>query len=285
MINRVISSKPFKFTVGPGKREFTVHSAPVSAQSPALDRLVNDSFKEAKEFHVKLDSVTEETFILFTQYAYTGDYKLDDCVFEVLDPLTEANDLDPNRPARHDDSESSSAPPALRPQSSWGFSTSSKKSMRFKTVGEELNELQNIKAKMSNSKLWNTSTQACSAVPQAPDERLGTRPPISNYHLPHARVYVFANYYGIAKLADLSFHKLGKLLLDLEMNYGGVEDVFQLLEYCYNEPTLEKLRSHLILFAACKASELWEVDEFRGLVTRNGELAAAFLRFVIERLV
>jgi hypothetical protein len=53
-----------------------MHSALVSSQCPALDRLVNSQFKEAKEFHAVMESVNEDTIVIFTQYAYTGDYQV-----------------------------------------------------------------------------------------------------------------------------------------------------------------------------------------------------------------
>ncbi|KAK0657743.1 hypothetical protein B0T16DRAFT_488839 [Cercophora newfieldiana] len=54
----IISSKIYKFT------------------SSAFDQFVNGAFKEAAAFHAELESVSEETFILFAQYAYDGTYEL-----------------------------------------------------------------------------------------------------------------------------------------------------------------------------------------------------------------
>lgn len=67
-------SVPFRFVVGPIKREFWMHRAIVAAQSPVLDRLVNGEFREAKDLHAELESVDEKTFYFFWQYAYGGDY-------------------------------------------------------------------------------------------------------------------------------------------------------------------------------------------------------------------
>jgi hypothetical protein len=74
LISSIISSKPFRFSVGLHKREFTIHSAVVAHQSTALSSLVNGEMKEARDFHVTWESVDEETFIHFSQYTYTGDY-------------------------------------------------------------------------------------------------------------------------------------------------------------------------------------------------------------------
>lgn len=73
----IASSVPFRFLVGPNQREFTIHSALLSHQSPVLDKLVNGGFAEAAEKCVKWDSVDEDTFVRFWQYAYTGKYTVD----------------------------------------------------------------------------------------------------------------------------------------------------------------------------------------------------------------
>lgn len=77
MTCRIASSVPFRFLVGPNGREFTIHSALLSHQSPVLDKLVNGGFSEAAEKCVTWDSVDEDTFIRFWQYAYTGKYTVD----------------------------------------------------------------------------------------------------------------------------------------------------------------------------------------------------------------
>lgn len=73
----IASSVPFRFLVGPNRREFTIHSALLSHQSPVLDTLVNGSFAEASEKCVTWGSVDEDTFVRFWQYAYTGKYTVD----------------------------------------------------------------------------------------------------------------------------------------------------------------------------------------------------------------
>ncbi|KAK5655339.1 hypothetical protein OQA88_5906 [Cercophora sp. LCS_1] len=71
------SSPPFTFTVGANKKKFYMQSALVANLSAPLSRLVsNKNFQEAKEAHVVLDHVDEETFAYFVQYAYTGDYSV-----------------------------------------------------------------------------------------------------------------------------------------------------------------------------------------------------------------
>ncbi|KAK2134297.1 hypothetical protein NOF04DRAFT_1317639 [Fusarium oxysporum II5] len=70
----VATSKPFKFIVGPQRTEFTIHSALVGHQSPALLVLVNGQFKESSDCSVKWDDIDEIVFTSFWQFVYTGDY-------------------------------------------------------------------------------------------------------------------------------------------------------------------------------------------------------------------
>ncbi|CCT76235.1 uncharacterized protein FFUJ_14131 [Fusarium fujikuroi IMI 58289] len=73
-INKVATSKPFRLLVGPLQTEYTIHSALVAHQSPALAAMVNGKFQESQERCVKWDDVDEIVFNSFWQFVYTGDY-------------------------------------------------------------------------------------------------------------------------------------------------------------------------------------------------------------------
>ncbi|CEJ82750.1 hypothetical protein VHEMI02798 [[Torrubiella] hemipterigena] len=70
----IVSSRPFKFLVGPDKIEYTIHGALVAHQSRALHTLVYGGLKESQEQCVEWAEVDPDTFIRFAQYLYTGDY-------------------------------------------------------------------------------------------------------------------------------------------------------------------------------------------------------------------
>lgn len=59
-----------------------MHSALVASLSRPLDRLVNGWFVEALGGSVSWPSVDEATFILFSRFAYTGDYSITAKSFE-----------------------------------------------------------------------------------------------------------------------------------------------------------------------------------------------------------
>ncbi|KLP15186.1 uncharacterized protein LW94_1243 [Fusarium fujikuroi] len=70
----VATSKPFTFLIGPLQTEYTIHSALVAHQSPALAAMVNGKFQESRECCVKWDDLEEIVFKSFWQFVYTGDY-------------------------------------------------------------------------------------------------------------------------------------------------------------------------------------------------------------------
>ncbi|KAK3391317.1 hypothetical protein B0H63DRAFT_388792 [Podospora didyma] len=252
----MISSKPYKFTIGPNKREFVMHSALVAAQSRALDRLVNGGFKEAEEFHTELKSVSEETFVLFSQYAYTGDYELLE-----INPRPRVDIKEEEKAVRYPEPPVEKALPEPEP-----------------ALDAEVKP----KYTYNRTELWKNFTLVCSIAVELQPRRPGAVLHNGNVLLSHAQLYVFADCYGISRLSELSFNRLGQALLEMKVTPELVADVIELLSYCYDEPTPARLRNHLVLYAACKADELWSNIHFRELVTTHGELAAALLGVMIE---
>ncbi|KAK4150896.1 Rho-related BTB domain-containing protein 3 [Chaetomidium leptoderma] len=211
------SSKAFRFTVGPQKREFTIHTALVACQSHALKTLVSGNFSEARNGHAVLEAVDEQTFARFLQYAYTGDY------------------------------DATAADAAVGPwsRSDAPLGWSSRSSHKETLNGEDKAEV----------------------------------------FLSHARLHVFADYYGVSDLMDLTLKKLGgALILFKPSGERSSEDIVALLRYCYDTPAPEVLKSFVVLYAACKAEVLWKSEAFQELAAGNCELLFAFLGQVMETL-
>lgn len=70
----IIASPPFRFLVGPDRKLFTIHTALVIHHSKPLGALLNGPMLEAKEKCALLEDIDDDTFVRFSQYAYTGDY-------------------------------------------------------------------------------------------------------------------------------------------------------------------------------------------------------------------
>ncbi|OAR00958.1 hypothetical protein LLEC1_01675 [Akanthomyces lecanii] len=68
-------SKPFRFLIGPQKTEFTIHSALVAQQSPAMAALVTNGMEESLWGCASLPQYDVETFVRFVEYVYTGEFE------------------------------------------------------------------------------------------------------------------------------------------------------------------------------------------------------------------
>lgn len=69
-----MQSPVFEFLVGRERKPMTIHKALVTAQSAPLRGLVTGSMEEANSGKVVWEDVDEDTFVLFAEFVYTGDY-------------------------------------------------------------------------------------------------------------------------------------------------------------------------------------------------------------------
>lgn len=107
--------------------------------------------------------------------------------------------------------------------------------------------------------------------------------PTLNPFLTHARVFVFADYWGITMLRDISLERLGKALKDASVNTRVVRDrVVALVDYCYEDARPEELVSLVKMYAAFKLPQLWESGKFREIFGDNKELSVSLVGTVVE---
>ena len=134
-------------------------------------------------------------------------------------------------------------------------------------------------------KLWDQFTRRVSALhvsDEAPYLVTLVRRVPGNIFLSHAKVFVFAEYWGVTRLRELSIQRLGKLLEATELTEAKVEDVAALMEYGYDEPRPEELTSLLLLYSASKIDKLWKSERFRKVVSTHGELAISLIGTMAE---
>jgi hypothetical protein len=263
---RVLSSTPFRFSVGPQEREFTIHSALVAEQSDALERLVNGNMKEACDQHVLWNSVEEDIFIKFSQFAYTGNYDSEQPERsaettpelgpqqEIAEESDDVVDLGWGRRKKKKHSGWPSEMPETSPtkkEQLWD---------RFKafTSSEGLQEVQ-----MRS----NTKHENCTAV-----------------FLSHAKLYVFADIYGIKRLAMLSLYRLQQALVVFELFDNRLEDVVELVRYCFEDTVPDELRLLVTLYVACNVEKLWKSSNFHNLICEHGELSMSLIGMLLDRL-
>ncbi|KAK0617670.1 P-loop containing nucleoside triphosphate hydrolase protein [Immersiella caudata] len=255
------SSKPFFFTIGSNKREFMMHSALVASQSPTFERLVNNTnFKEGQSCRVDLENVEEETFIRFSQFAYTGKYDEGEVEAPPVDDEPVNPPSEPLAPAEDD---------------SWGFgvtSTGKKKKGKSGWTSDEPAPLsagpKGIYDQTSRTIVFEALAQKfvkrvskLAAGPSTDTKKIqvGGRA-TSNPYLLHAKIFVFADYWGVTGLKEVSLCKLSSALQDVgsRVNTKGVRDrLVALVEYCYNEPRPEELLELVDLYAAFRLPQLW----------------------------
>ncbi|KAK4445484.1 hypothetical protein QBC34DRAFT_164264 [Podospora aff. communis PSN243] len=240
----ITSSSLFHFSIGPQRRKFAIPSILITIQSPAFERLVNSNFKEAQESHAELDNVDEDTFVRFVRYVYTGGYGTE--APEVTPPATSGSlfgsPFDNSRIERSN------------PFGSAGFGAS-----RYDEPGSECSQFQRMVSSLQ------VSERPYRIAPSPESAHL------ENAVLSHAKVFVFADYWGVTRLKELSLRRLGKCLEEMELTEDKAEadEMAGLMEFCFDDkdPRPEELTSLILLYSACNIRNLWKSDRFQEFVS------------------
>ncbi|KAG6268436.1 hypothetical protein E4U22_004546 [Claviceps purpurea] len=252
-----MSSKPFEFLVGPEKKVYTIHSGLAARLSPVLDRLVNGDMEEAKKGFVEWKHVDEQTFIRFRQYAYMKTY--------------EYPSFRPEPPA---DSRSG----ALRHDT--------KTQHRNTAQSEAVND---SKTPQLGKKLWEyfedqlSISEPYMAMQQASPLGEGQSNE-AELLLSHARLYVFADCYGITPLMRLSLCTLHHVLMKVLESNDLTDMVVELLEYCYENDTPHALRDLVVEYVVCQVEYLWLDPAFQDIARAHGDFSAAVVNGLRRRI-
>ena len=110
--------------------------------------------------------------------------------------------------------------------------------------------------------------------------------------LAHARIYVFADKYAIGPLRMLSLHKLHCSLVAHTLSVGRIGKIVQLLRWTYQNTcdgssgsAIDELRSLTALYAACKIKTLAKSVDYEVLLEENGALGKNIIKMLLKRLV
>lgn len=228
--------------------------------------MVHGKFSESVEKSVQWKSVDEETFICFWQYTHTGRYTAAPPVIGIK-PESEAT-CEPPRPPS----------PAL---GLFGLPTAKKDETPPKILTKheiQWNEFKNQRAS-ANFGAFRSAGLFSPAV-----RSNYAHEDYTNHFLLHARVYVFADCYGIAGLMDLSLNELHGTLVRFTLHSERINDVVALIRYCYENQVPEPLREVVTLYAACKLQKLWLSEEFHALVETYGELSKNLFGLIVKVL-
>lgn len=237
-----------------------LHSALVARQSRSLNALVNGGMREASERCADWEEVDEQTFVRFSQFAYTGDY----------DPAAPV--IDSSSRKREEEQRPRSTDSFVIPRSA---SISPHHQYERRRPADELWE--NFRTRRYIESHFHLQLQ------NKEDEDY------TEVFLSHAKLFVFANYHGISKLEMLTLHKLRNTLVEFTLHRSRLGDIVPLIRYSYeNTAGLNELpaglRELVAVYAACKAEELWESTDFQELLEECGEIAKDILGQTLKRL-
>ena len=245
--------------------------------------LVHGDFSEAKANHAVLDTVDELTFVLFCEYAYTGNYgvKTDQplpppplaappvigfLAQEIEEPAKEPDEVD-----------------------LWATKITKKKKAKKASIWDEpVDDCRSVPAWRKRDSMW-TKFKGKTYVGSDVDRNL---PPykeaefnsLKNYLLVHTKVYLLADCYMISNLASLSIHRLHKCLCVYDVREDTLEDLVELLRFAFEEETPDLLRSLVSFFAACYFEKLWPHKGFRDLLKTYEDLFERVIGSTLDRL-
>ncbi|KAI1493515.1 hypothetical protein F5X96DRAFT_185450 [Biscogniauxia mediterranea] len=272
---QIMASRPFRIIVGADKKEFMIHADLLSNLSKPLGALVNNQMKESNTGVAEWPEVEEETFVCFCQFAYTGGY--DEPVSAML---PKAKD-EPREKVSGPSYDAEEAEEIILPEPTT-------------QVHDFFNDREITPPRGRNSdRTWNQFKSLSYAVPAKPNEDPKPPPaPLSEVLLSHARLYVLADYYDIQDLMTLSLQKLHRLLVSADLGTGWADAVVELVAYSYPNTAdkgygasgYDELRTLLAKYIACRVEIFWGKPAFRDLLAEYGELSAAVIGHMIQRL-
>jgi hypothetical protein len=106
--------------------------------------------------------------------------------------------------------------------------------------------------------------------------------------LAHARLYIFADKYGIESLESLSLHKLHATLKSFTLSRARVGDILKLARYAYENGSdykRNKLRALVSEYIACEIDTIGETERFLALMEGGGLFVRDFWKLVRKNLL
>ncbi|KFY95100.1 hypothetical protein V500_02951 [Pseudogymnoascus sp. VKM F-4518 (FW-2643)] len=279
----VFTSPQFTFGIGENNVKVTVHAAAIAKQSQALDRLINGPMEEAQTRIARLEDVHEDTFVRVCQFAYTGDYETP--VF-IQRPESGLPDKPPNVDANElgeiveePEPERAEPEPEIDVWSSFGAKRQKKpkKSSKSRVLRDSFDK-----------KNFDVETPRLGTLYRCEVRQNSTaEEDYTSVFLGHARLYVFADKWGIEALKTLSLHKLHKTLLTFTLYSARLSDVVELVRYTYaHTPDLahemDDLRSLVMEYLTCETLKTPAVKITAMPAKHVSSQLAASLNFFIQ---
>ncbi|KAH8202354.1 hypothetical protein TruAng_003526 [Truncatella angustata] len=251
--------RPVSFVAGNSETEYVLHDGVVARLSKPLNVLVNGMLKEARDRRVEWPEVDEQTFIRFSQWAYTG-------IYFAADPDIVLYPSDITAALAHDTAE-----------------TGDPVHMEKVVATNQSNALPAI-PQDNAEKPTPYSLASCLRNALARPNREAAED-YSEVFFSHAKLYVVADIYDITLLAKQTLHNLATTLEQFTLYKKRIRDVVILVEYVFkNTQKKDAMRDLLVHYAACFIEELNEDVDFKCTLENCPEFASALIAKMIERL-
>ncbi|KAG6090363.1 hypothetical protein E4U15_006685 [Claviceps sp. LM218 group G6] len=257
----IFKSRPVKFVVGKAKEEFFLHSTMVANCSEALGKMVNRPVVEGQNRDVQLaDDVDDaNTFTAFSEFIYSGDYHM---------PMI-PSDMSPPSPSKP---RTTWVPPHMR--------TTKLKATKSKKI--EFHTLKTKWLEFTQSKEYGYEDNAA-AAPNLNTGNLDTD--YSEFFIAHAKVFMFAECYGIVGLTSLAIQKLHKALCGFRLSRERVGDIVALVRFCYERPGSQRLRDLVVSYSVAILDSDITIDHFRGVLKERAAFAEDIALLLGQQLV
>jgi hypothetical protein len=318
LLNRILNSPLFKFTVGEEidgiASQFSIHEEAIAPLSAPLRRMIKGGlggqFSESQAGATMWPDVGKETFERFVQFAYNCDYTVPKPVIRKIDPdsvpassqTSESDPTDAQIPHPLGNLPPSPAveitPYTTTPDmdwENWGVSLKSKKQRKKRAENEK--EVFEIKARGSGPMLAE-NFHALSYPLLAPRNRsvacdlslpFSENLDYSNILLCHATLYVFGDLWMIDSLKALTLFKLHETLCAFQLDDTNAEDIVELARYAYldegkgSDEGIGGLRNLVCQYMASNAVVLSLDQGFMALLEEGGEFVRDLWRFEVQR--
>ncbi|KAK2877140.1 hypothetical protein FQN49_001384 [Arthroderma sp. PD_2] len=272
----VIRSKPFTFLIGHEKIPFVVHPEAIASQSAALDALINGDMIEAQSRTVSWPDVDQDTFVRFCEFCYKDDYSEPDWQTDASVSCGAAEEEEEPKEEVEEEEDQGNG---------WGWNVYIEPSIPKREFGRD--------------DTWNFKAPDVALNLPQPYRGQGKTPAqCYNFHhnsspeqdftpvfLAHAKLYVLADKYGVARLKATVIYKLHRILQDFMPYNERIGDIVELVRFTYSdENTLgrdaggnDDLRKLVARYAAFQADVMRSSEAFMELLQTNGELLKNFL--------
>ena len=292
-----------------------MHSALVKALSEPLRALIsNGTRKESKDKIVVLDDIDVETFSLFAEYCYTGNYRVDpkskaapQAASGIISAPKQGAKFPFGSPycacpndggrkcmsCRREKSQTSLGPSTTLLFGQPYCSCPNDPALTCVSCGKEVQRVDRTPAAIDSSALWTTFKSgrfgALNLDPDKPRQRLYSHllsDEPSAAVTQHAKLYVMADRYLLRPLKDLTLYKLHRDLLVYTIDSNNdAEEIAKLLRLSYDgTPEVSELRDLVVTFAAARAERLVKRDAFKSFLEDGGEAVVDFTCRVSGRL-